>query len=96
LSLIEVCQLAFRKGQRPFPPQIVVANDGFLESYPSDLANEPNLFNKEIPFGLFKGSSGWFIRELRPGKVYKKMLMIDQDGRIYEINEVPKGKYSRS
>lgn len=110
LSLIEVCQAAHRKGQRPFPPGGGLVNDGFPkeytikelndpkgfhELYTVDLLKDPNRFEKEVPYGLFVRNKGWFIRELRPGKIYKKMLMIDQGGRIYEIQELPREKYSR-
>jgi len=95
LSLIEICQAAYRKGQRPFPQAGFLLNDRFPYKWRSDddLVNDPNRFNKEVPYGLFQSSEGWLIRELKPGRVYKKMLMIDQDGRIYEISELPKEKY---
>jgi hypothetical protein len=38
------------------------------------------------------GDQGWFICELRPGRVYKNMLMINQDGKIYEIREIQKNE----
>jgi hypothetical protein len=91
-SLFEVCKDANSKGNRPIPAYLTLSNDGF--QYPAELTIlDPNLFNKEIPYGLFQSSEGWFIRELVPGKLYKKMLMIDQDGKIYELREIPKEKY---
>lgn len=51
--------------------------------------NDPNLFEKIIEYGFFSGRRGWFIRELKPDKIYTKMLMIDQDGRIYDFEEIP-------
>ena len=95
LSLFEICQAEYRKNQRPFPMSTTLSNDSFPDkySYSWKLVDDPNKFNKEVPYGLFYTPQGWFIRELVPGKLYKKMLMIDQDGNIYELRAVPKEKY---
>ncbi len=91
-SLFEVCQAKYRKGEKTFPQHIYLANDEFLRSYdellrsyPPNLTSDPNLFEKEVPYGLFLGTNGWYIIELKAGLVYKKSLMIDQDGKIYEL-----------
>lgn len=95
LSLIEICRAEYRKGQRPFPILSVLVNDFFPYEYRGEweLVDDPNRFSKEVPYGLFRSPEGWFIRELVPGRLYKKMLMIDQDGNIYELREIPKEKY---
>jgi hypothetical protein len=91
-SLFEVSEDANSKGNRPIPAYLTISNDGF--QCPAELTIiDPNLFEKEVPYGLFTGSKRWFIRELKAGRLYKNMLMIDQDGKIYEIREIPKEKY---
>lgn len=94
LSLIEVCKAEYGKNQQIFPYV------GLSEEFPDEwvlhwksCVNDPNLFKKEVPYGLFQSTEGWLIRELVPGKLYKKMLMIDQDGKIHELREIPKEKY---
>jgi hypothetical protein len=95
LSLIEICRVEYKKDERPFP-HAGLSNDQFPDKWTFDwgfLVNDPNQFRKEVPYDLFRGSDGWLIRELVPGKLYKKMLMVDQDGKIYELREIPKEKY---
>jgi hypothetical protein len=89
-SLFEVCQAAHRKGQWPFPSQGILANDEFPNEYTLELLKDPNQFNKEVPYEFFVDSNSWFIKEQRPGKVYKNMLMIDQNGKIFEIQKTLK------
>ena len=90
-SLFEVCEDANSRGRPPIPPYLIISND---VNYPMLTIMDPDVFEKEVPFGLFtSGSEKWFIRELVPGRFYTKMLMIDQDGNIYELNEIPKKKY---
>jgi hypothetical protein len=108
LSIIEVCQSANEKGRNPFPIQGFLIEDGFPKEYTidelndpngfppeytKDLLYDPNRFEKEVPYCLFRGSKGWYIKETKIGNIYKKMLMIDQNGKIYEIRELPRKEY---
>ena len=47
-------------------------------------------FKRLVQYDLLVGQHGWFIKEVGPGYVYRKVLMMDQDGKVYEIKEVLK------
>jgi len=81
-------------GAWSFPlPFVSKAHEAIEESMRA-LLTDPNRFVEIVEYGLFTSQRGWFIRELKPGRIYTKMLMIDQEGKIYEVKEVPKEKYS--
>lgn len=48
----------------------------------------PEGFYKLTIYGFYSNQQGWFVRELRSDDIYPYMLMIDQDGKIYEIKEI--------
>ena len=56
------------------------------------MLKDPNLFNEMVEFSLFISQNNWFVQELKSDFIYPIRLMIDQDGKIYEIKEVPKEK----
>ena len=94
-SLFELCRDDLVQGIWTFPPPSVSDSRKFLKELVPNLATDPNRFAEIVEYGLFSGQQRWFIRELKPGTTYKKMLMIDQDGKIYEVEEIPKEKYNK-
>jgi len=93
-SFFEMCQEDLEQGIWSFPiPFVSEDQKPFGELTPS-LTTDPNRFLEIVEYGLFSGQNGWFIRELKHGKIYTKMLMIDQEGKIFEVKEVQKEKYS--
>ena len=94
-SLFEMCHENLKQGKWPFPSVLVSLSQKMPDEFNSTLANDPNKFAQIIEYRLFVDQHGWLIRELKPGKIYKKMLMIDQDGKIYVVEEMPKEKYSK-
>jgi len=94
-SLFEMCRDDLVQGIWTFPPPFVSESRKPFEELVPSLATDPNRFAEIVEYGLFSGQQRWFIRELKPGKIYKKMLMIDQDGKIYVVEEMPKEKYSK-
>jgi len=55
-----------------------------------NLPDDPQQFEERVKYGLFSDRYGWIIRELERGTVYPRMLMIDQNGTIYQVQEIPK------
>ena len=65
---------------------------GFLEKEERAKALTPEGFAELSDYVLCQGCSGkksWYIKELHGDLIYTHTLMIDQDGRIYEIRELP-------
>lgn len=94
-SLFEMCQENLKQGTWPFPRVVVSVGQVLPEEFNRTLANDPNKFAEIIEYRLFVDQHGWLIRELKPGEIYKKMLMIDQDGKIYVVEEIPEEQYSK-
>jgi hypothetical protein len=88
-SLFESLQKELEKEGWCISPKVT----GFPDEFKRDPflgTGDRNSFEKIIEYGFFSGGQrGWFIRELKPGKIYTKMLMIDQDGKIYKLEEIP-------
>ena len=55
-----------------------------------DIQESPDGFKRLVQYDFFVGQHGWFIKEVGPGYVYRKVLMMDQDGKVYVIKEVPR------
>lgn len=60
----------------------------FFKDDVQNLPDDPNQFDESVRSGLFSDRYGWVIRELEHGTVYPGMLMIDQDGNIYQVQEI--------
>jgi len=60
------------------------------------LMKDPNLFFQEVEYTLAIYHNGWFVVETKPGAKYKHRLMIDQNGKIYQVREVPEAEYEKS
>jgi len=82
-SFFEICHEDLEKGIWSFP-SIVVSVGKELPP----LSNDPNRFEEIVEYGLFSGKNSWFIRELKPGRFFAKILMIDQNGNIFELKAV--------
>jgi len=54
------------------------------------LLRDPNQFYKIVEYRLATYENGWFVVELKPGKRFRHRLGIDQDGKTYELREIPK------
>jgi hypothetical protein len=87
-SIFELCRAELEQGKWPVPFSFLSGEAGD----PKQLARDPNHFAEICLYGLFSGPHGWIVKELKPGKFYTGMLMIDQDGRIYELTETAKPK----
>jgi hypothetical protein len=53
-----------------------------------ELLSDPNKFYQTLQYDLFVGHNGWFIIDHIPTRYGNKMLMIDQDGKVFEIRKV--------
>ena len=51
--------------------------------------HDPNIFSEEIEYVFIPHRYGWYVLELKGGVLFRDRLMVDQDGRIYEIRELP-------
>lgn len=87
-SLFEMCRDDLEQGIWTFPPPFVSESQKPFGELTPGLATDPNRFTEIVEYDLFSGRHGWLIKELKPGKIYKKMLMIDQNGKIYEIRAI--------
>lgn len=55
----------------------------------SRIYGDQKLFDELVEFEFSVSKDGWFIKELKHEFVYPTRLMIDQDGKIYELREIP-------
>lgn len=53
-----------------------------------ELLSDPDKFYQTLQYDLFVGHNGWFIIDRIPTRYSNKMLMIDQDGKVFEIRKV--------
>lgn len=53
-----------------------------------NMPDDPQQFEERVKYGLFSDRYGWVIRELERKTVYPRMLMIDQNGTIYQVQEI--------
>ena len=73
--------------------EFVVAHNfeyGLSKEEHQSIQESPEDFKRLVQYDLLVGQHGWFIREVGQGYVYRKVLMMDQDGKVYEIKELPK------
>ena len=63
-------------------------SDEILNESEREKLRDPNIFQEETEYALLAYLKGWYVIELKPGKYWKKRLMIDQDGKIYELREI--------
>jgi hypothetical protein len=70
-----------RYSKRMFQVKVAIGQDPNVNYI--RMIEDPNYYNAQIEYAIAKQEKGWFIRELKPGEIYKKMLMIDQDGKFY-------------
>ena len=53
----------------------------------TELLNDPNLFEKEVPYQLLKCNNDWYVMETKGGYYYRQRLMIDKNAHIYIIQD---------
>ena len=87
-SLFELGGKDLKEGIWRLPLPGVGINREVPEDFDYNRPTDPNQFAQVVEYGLFSGRHGWFIRELKPGRIYPKMLMIDQDGKIHQLQEI--------
>ncbi len=56
----------------------------------SRIYGDQRLFDDLVEFVFLVSKNGWFVKELKYEFLYPYKLMIDQDGKIYEIRETTK------
>ena len=71
-SLFEICQEDLEQGIWSFPIPFVSRDRKHFEELTPSLAIDPNRFFEIVEYGLFSGQNGWFIKELKHGKIYTK------------------------
>lgn len=54
------------------------------------LFSDPNQFYKIVEYRLATYEDGWLVVELKHGKRFRHKMGIDQDGKTYELHEIPK------
>jgi hypothetical protein len=69
------------------PAKVKTKTTYFSQSEIDELI-DPNTFSREVEYFFAAHHNGWFIIELEPGEYWKHRLMIDQDGKIYELKEI--------
>jgi len=51
----------------------------------------PQIFFEEVEYALFINQQKWFVLELKSGMFDNYRLMVDQDGKVFEIREINTG-----
>jgi len=49
--------------------------------------DDPNVFSSQCEYTLLIGSDSWFVIERNPGKYYKRFLLINDEGSVFELRE---------
>lgn len=85
-SLYEVFEYSFQHGYG-YPTFVVGIGNYLDEDIKERMKGNPDLFNQKVECEFVKPEQGWLIKERKPGYIYKKALMIDQDGTTIDIRE---------